>query len=122
MKNHFALIVALLLTAPAFSQPDCSGFKKGKFQYVDMPGTWFVIDGAKHTEYIDNGKYYIQSALKWNSDCSYTTVLKKSTVPDFPYKPGDTMTVVFTKTEEGIIHFAAVLKGEKSEGRVRKVE
>jgi hypothetical protein len=120
--KYFILLIAVSFAAPAFSQPDCGGLKKGKFQYVDQPASWFVIDGNKHTEYLENGKYYIQSSLKWNSDCSYTTVLKKSTVPDFPYKPGDEMKVTFTKTDEGIIYFAAELKGEKSEGRVKKVE
>jgi hypothetical protein len=120
--KYLILAIVMGMAAPAFSQPDCSGFKKGKFQYVDMPGSWFIIQGNKHTEYLENGKYYIQSSLKWNSDCSYTTVLKKSTVPDFPYKPGDTMTVTFTRTEEDIIYFASELKGEKSEGRVKKVE
>jgi hypothetical protein len=122
MKNFLALSLLLLFAAPSFSQPDCKEYKKGKFRYVDMPSAWFVIDGNKHTEYIENGKYIIESSLKWNSDCSYTTVLKKSTLPDFPYKPGDAMTVTFVKTEEGIIYFEAELKGEKSEGKIRKVE
>jgi hypothetical protein len=120
--RYFIFAIVMGLATPAFSQPDCSGFKKGKFQYVDMPTAWFVIDGNKHTEYIESGKYYIQSTLKWTSDCSYTTVLKKTTVPDFPYKPGDEMTVTFTKIDEGVIYYDVVLKGEKMEGRVRKVE
>lgn len=122
MKYQLALLVALLLVSSAFSQPDCSALKKGKFQYVDQPSSWFIIDGNKHTEYLENGKYYIQSTLKWNTDCTYTTTLKKSTVPDFPYKPGDEMKVTFTRSDEGVIYFAAELKGEKSEGRVKKVE
>lgn len=120
--RFFIFLIITSLAAPAFGQQDCSEYRKGKFQYVDMPNSWFVINGNKHTEYLENGKYYIQSTLKWNSDCSYTTVVKKTTVPGFPYKAGDEMTVTFTKTEEGIIYFAAELKGEKSEGRVKKVK
>jgi hypothetical protein len=116
----FAAVMAFAV--PAFSQLDCNAFKKGKFEYVDFPGTFFTIDSSKHMEYIDNGKYYIESSLKWTSDCTYVTVMKKCTVPDFPFKPGDEMTVTFTKNEEGIIYYTAVLKGEKTEGRVKKIE
>jgi hypothetical protein len=120
--KYFIFAIIITLAAPAFGQPDCREYKKGKFQYVDMPGAWFVINGNKHMEYVENGKYYIQSTLKWHSDCTYTTTLKKSTVPDFPYKPGDMMTVTFTRSEEGIIYYTSELKGEKLEGRVKKVE
>lgn len=120
--RFFIFIILAGFTVPAIGQIDCSVLKKGKFQHIDVPNSWFVIEGNKHTEYLENGKYYIQSSLKWNSDCSYTTVLKKSTLPDFPYKPGDTMTVTFTKSEDGVIYFAAELKGEKMEGRIKKAE
>lgn len=118
--KYLLFIVVMAFAAPAFSQLDCKAFTKGKFEYVDFPGTYFVIDGNKHTEYIENGKYYIESSLKWTSACTYVTVMKKCTLPDFPFKPGDEMTVTFTKNEDGIITYTAVLKGEKSEGKVKK--
>ena len=120
--RYFTFAIIIMLAAPAFGQLDCNDYKKGKFQYVDMPTAWFVISKNKHMEYVDNGKYYIQSTLKWNSDCSYTTILKKTTVPNFPYKPGDVMTGTFTRTEEGILYYTSELRGEKLEGRVKKVE
>ena len=120
--RYFIFAIIIMLAAPAFGQLDCNDYKKGKFQYVDMPTAWFVISKNKHMEYVDNGKYYIHSTLKWNSDCSYTTILKKTTVPNFPYKPGDVMTVTFTRTEEGILYYTSELRGEKLEGRVKKVE
>lgn len=120
--KYLLLAITVTLAAPALGQLECSEYKKGKFQYVDYPNAWFVIKGNKHTEWVENGKYYIQSTLKWNSDCSYTTTLKKTTVPDFPYKPGDVMTVTFNRTEEGVIYYTSELRGEKMEGRVKKVE
>jgi hypothetical protein len=120
--RYILLAITISLAAPALGQLNCSNYKKGKFEYVDMPGAWFEIKGNRHMEYVENGKYYIQSTLKWNSDCSYTTTLRKCTVPGFPYKPGDEMTVTFHRNEEGVIYYTSVLRGEKMEGRVRKVD
>lgn len=119
------LFIAIMAFAlPAFSQEkmDCSQLKKGKFEHVDLPGNYFVIDGNKHIEYIDNGKYLIESSLKWTSACTFVSTIKKCTVPDFPYKPGDSMTVTFTKNEDGVFYYNAELKGEKNEGRIKKAE
>ena len=121
MKNYIALIAVLLFAATGHSQ-DCSVLKNGKFKYVDNPSAWFVIKGNKHTEYLENGKYYIKSSLKWTSDCSYTMTMVKCTAPDFPFKPKDVMTVNITKIEDGVIYFSSEVKGEKAEGKVRKEE
>src|SRR5687767_7103832 len=95
MRNFFAFIVLLLLAGTASAQ-DCGLMKKGKFKHfgegVDT-SAYFVIDGNTHTEYMRNGQYYIESSLKWSSDCSYELVLKKCTVPDFPFKRGTKMKV-----------------------------
>ena len=121
MKNHIALIALLLLAATGYCQ-DCSVLKKGKFKYVDNPSAWFVIEGNKHTEYLENGKYYIQSTLKWLSGCTYTATVKKSTVPDDAVKVNVVLTVTITKIEDGIIYFSSEMSGEKLEGKVRKTE
>ena len=117
--KHIALIALLLVAATGYCQ-DCSVLKNGKFKYVDNPEAWFVIKGNKHTEYLQNGKYYIQSTLKWVSDCTYTMTMKKCTVPDFPYKPNDVMTVTITDIQDGIIYFSTEIQGERMEGKVRK--
>lgn len=119
MKHTIALITILLVAATGYGQ-DCSVLKKGTFRYVDNPSAWFAIDGNKHTEYLENGKYYIQSALKWVSGCIYTMTIKKCTVPDFPYKPKDVMTVNVTRIEDGVIYFSTEIAGDKMEGKVRK--
>lgn len=119
MKNHIALITLLLVAATAYCQ-DCSILKKGKFRYVDDPSAWFVIKGNKHTEYLNNGKHYIQSTLKWTSDCTYAMTMIKCTVPDFPYKPNDVMTVTITDIQDGIIYFTSDVNGQRAEGKVKK--
>jgi hypothetical protein len=121
MIKHLALLACLAMAANVYCQ-DCSLMKKGKFVYVDNPAAWFVIDGNKHTEYLENGKYYIESKLKWNSDCSYTMIMTKCTVPDFPYKPRDIMKVVVDKIEDGVIYFSSAIKGNKMQGAVKKEE
>jgi hypothetical protein len=118
-QSVFLLLFSLLFAASAYCQ-DCSVLKKGKFKYVDNPSAWFVIDGSKHTEYLENGKYYIQSTLKWVSGCTYTMTMKKCTMPDFPYKPNDVMTVTITDIQDGIIYFTTDIKGQRGEGQVRK--
>ena len=119
-KQSILSLLALLLVAATGYCQDCSILKKGKFRYVDNPSAWFVIDGSKHTEYLENGKYYIQSTLKWVSGCTYTMTMKKCTMPDFPYKPNDVMTVTVTKIEDGVIHFSTDIEGNKAEGKVKK--
>ena len=119
MKRHIALIALLLVAATGYCQ-DCSVLKKGKFRYVDNPSAWFVIDGNKHTEYIDSGKYYIESTLKWVSDCTYTATVKKTTLPHTSLKPDTVLTVTVMKIENGVIYFSSELNGEKGEGKVKK--
>ena len=116
------LLIAFLLFAAAGHSQDCGVVKKGKFRYVNDPSAWFVINGKKHTEYLQDGKYYIQSALKWTSGCSYTMTMKKCTAPDFPFKPGDVMKVTITKIEDGVIYFSSEINGDKTEGSVKKEE
>jgi len=51
------------------------------------------IKGKKHIEYHSNRKYYIKSKLRWVSDCEYNMIIKKVTIPDFPYGKGDLMNI-----------------------------
>ena len=124
MRNYFAFIVFLLLAATASAQ-DCSLLKKGKFKHIDSPTdptAYFIIEGNKHTEFMRDGKYFIESSLKWSSDCSYVLVLKKCTVPDFPFKKGTKMTVTVERVEGNKIFYSGIVNGEAFEGWVEKQE
>lgn len=120
-QSILSLLALLLIAATGYCQ-DCSVLKKGKFKYVDNPSAWFVIKGNKHTEYLNNGKHFIKSTLKWISGCTYTMTMKKCTVPDFPFKPNDVMTVTITDIQDGVIYFTTEVKGQRSEGKVTKEE
>jgi hypothetical protein len=120
MKQSFLSLITLLLVAATGYCQDCSKLKKGKFKYVDNPSAWFVIKGNKHTEYLNNGKHHILSTIKWTSDCTYTMTMNKCTAPEFPFKPGDVMTVTITDIQDGIIYFTSEIQGQRMEGKVRK--
>jgi len=101
----------------------CSVLKQGKFRYLDIDDTTacFVIDKEDHTEYHYNGRYYIKSRLKWINDCRYEMTMIRNTIPDFPFKPGDVMTVTINKVEDKIIYYTSEVNGIKWEGRLLKV-
>lgn len=124
MKSYFAFIVLLLLTATAAAQ-DCSVMKSGKFKHtgegVDT-SAYFIIKGNKHIEYLQNGKYYVESSLKWTSACGYELIVKKCTVPDFPFKPGAKMNVTVNRIDGKKIYYSGDVNGDPFEGSVIKEE
>jgi hypothetical protein len=129
MKQVSLFIISVLATLLVFAQdqagkPDCSILKQGTFKYLDIEDTtaYFNIDKGNHTEYHNNGKYHIKSKLKWLNDCQYEMKMIANTIPGFPYKPGDVMTVTVTRIEEDIIYYTSEVNGGKWDGRLVKLK
>lgn len=105
------------------SKLDCSSLKAGTYKYLDIEDTtaYFEINKASHIEYHQSGKYQIKSKLEWLNDCKYAMTMLSSTVPGFPFKPGDIMVVIITKREENIIYYTAEVNKQIWTGRLLKI-
>ena len=103
---------------------DCSIMKSGKFKYLEAQDTsaFFEITDTSHTEYYNNGKYYIKSEMSWISDCQYSMKMLENTIPEFPFKPGDVMLVTIKRVDNDIIFFTSEVNGMKWDGKVRKLD
>ena len=129
MKFVFGIATLLFFELSIVAQdiPDektCSIMKQGRFLYLGLEDTtaYFVINKDEHVEYHDGGKYTIKSKLKWVNNCQYKMTLLSHTMPDFPFKKGDIMTVTIKKIEDGIIYYTSQVKESKWDGAVLKLE
>ena len=129
MKTTIQLIFCLLLlavysfTANTEEKNPCMIMHEGKFKYKSGTGTAIVtIKGDEHMEYHNKGKYYIKSKIKWVSDCEYETTLIEATLPDFPFKPGESLFVTLTKVKGKKIYYTSNINGTKFNGMFTKVK
>lgn len=102
----------------------CSMLKEGTFKYLDIEDTtaYFVISAANHTEFFSNGAYTIKSKITWIDSCSYKMTMQSNTLPHFPFKPGQTMTVIIDKIEDGLIYYIARVEDKQWKGRLVKLK
>jgi hypothetical protein len=129
MKQVYLVLFAALLSLTAIGQegntkPDCSNLKRGLFRYLDASDTtaWFIMEGEHHTEYFEKGKYFIKSKVKWTKDCQYKLEMVSLSLPNFPYEPGNVLTITIDKIEDDIIFYTASVKQDVWKGRMRKVQ
>jgi hypothetical protein len=110
----FLLLVTYIFAQAQVKTPDCSVLKNGTFKYMDLPDStaFIVIKGSEHDEFFQHNKYYIKSKLKWVDDCSYIMTMTEITVPDFPFKQGDMMSVQVDSVENGIIYYTSNVQGQ----------
>jgi hypothetical protein len=123
------LLIALFCSQLAFSQTTnsdtaCFAMKAGHFKYMDIEDStaYFELNGEDHIEYHNEKKYQIISKVKWVSDCQYKMKMISNTIPDFPFKAGDTMTVTVDRIEGDIIYYSAEVKGVKWQSRLLKLK
>ncbi|MCL9804426.1 hypothetical protein NAT51_02760 [Flavobacterium amniphilum] len=106
-------------TSVSYSQTatvtDCKILKHCKLQYVTQSGTTdhVIINNNKHTEYLEDGKYYIKSDVTWINDCEYTATMTELNIPNFYFQPGDVLNVKFDKIENGLVYGISTIKGKK---------
>jgi hypothetical protein len=94
----------------------------GTFKYGNLDDeVTFTIKGKHHVEYHDNGKYYIKSKIDWVNECEYNMTMKKITLPNFPYHPGDVMNVRIDSIENKLIYYTAKVKNMSWNGTMIKI-
>jgi hypothetical protein len=100
----------------------CQILHKGTFRYGDTSQDIIVkIEGTKHTEYHQNGKYVIESDIRWINDCEFDMTMRRITIPNFPYEPGDVMNVKIEKVVENEIYYTSTVKGKNWRGKMVKI-
>ena len=110
-------IIAFFFTSTiSFAQNttfDCKKLKSIKLRYVENidKTAYILIKNNKHIEFFEGQKYFIKSDLKWINDCEYIATMTEITVPDFPFKVGESMNVKFEKIAEGFIYGTATVQG-----------
>ena len=114
-KSLSILIVFLSTTisvAQSNKEIDCKILKDIKLKYVDNPDktAYVVIKDKKHVEYLKDGKYFIKSDLDWISVCEYNAKMTEITLPNFPFKAGEVMSVKFEKIENGFVFGTASVR------------
>ena len=121
--NYTLPLLFALITFLGLSQnlPDCDVLKNGTFKYLDVEDTsaYIVINGTEHTEYHNNGKYYIKSKLRWTNDCEFIMTMTEITIPDFTLHPGDKMKVEVIRIKGEIIYYNATVNDRKWPGRLK---
>ena len=124
-KILFAIIIISIM---AFSMKtelnsECKILHNGTFKYGNTTTEIkVVINGNKHIEYHENGKYIIKSNLNWLNDCEYNMTMTEITIPDFPYKIGDVMNVKINKVEGNEIYYTSTVQGKSWDGKLIKIK
>ncbi|MES1218596.1 MAG: hypothetical protein ABUT20_24040 [Bacteroidota bacterium] len=117
------MLAFISLASFTLKEDDCKIMHSGTFIYGD-PGfeVKVVIKGNKHTEYHDNGRYFIKSKLTWLSDCEYDMTMTDVTIPNFPYKVGDVMNVKIDKVDGDKIYYTSTVQGKSWQGKFIKIK
>lgn len=128
MKKVLLFGLLIILTNAAISQAPskekCSIVREGTFKYLGDHDTTvhFVISNESHVEYFQSGAYTVKSKVTWIDSCTYTMLMLSNTVPDVPFKPGQTMTVIIDKIEDGVFYFTSKIQDYQWQGRFIKVK
>ena len=120
-----SLLVLLSSSGKSKMKADCSIFKKGTFAYAkkkNMKDAKVVIKCKTHTEYTQNGKYFVKSKIKWINDCEFNLTIKAATVPGFPFSVGDVMNVKIDSVKNKLIYTSYTTKNGTGVSLFRKVE
>jgi hypothetical protein len=128
MKKFEGILAAIFFLAlMSFGNPvqkaGCEIMKSGTFKYEGLLyENKIVINGDKHTEFHYGEKYKIESTIKWLNDCEYDATLVKSTLPNFPYNPGDVMHVKINKVDGSKIYITSTVNGKSWDSVLSKVK
>ncbi|TVZ56503.1 hypothetical protein OD91_1789 [Lutibacter sp. Hel_I_33_5] len=114
------LFLCLFFALSSFSiKQDCTVLKNNSFTYkLGKDKVLVVFNEDKHTEYHEEGKYIIQSDIKWISECEYYLIINEATLPNFPFKLGSKLHVKITGKRGKKIYYKSTLGGNTWEGRM----
>ncbi len=120
----FGIISLSFITKSTIISDNCSVLKKGTFRYLDSDNKndYFVIDGKNHIEYLNDGKSWIKSKVKWIEDCEYELRLNKINYPNFPFKKGDKLNIKILGGNSDTIFYKSQIGAFINKGRLLKIQ
>lgn len=93
------------------------------FTYKYKGGEVLVyFNGEEHIEYYNNKEYYIKSDIVWVNKDECIITLKEITLPDFPFRPGNSLKMKITDVKGDYVYYESTLGGRTWEGKMKQVE
>lgn len=76
----------------------------------------------EHIEYYNNGEHYIKSNLTWVSKDECIITLDEITLPDLPFKPGNSLRMKITSVRGKYVYYESTLAGRTWKGKMKRVK
>lgn len=111
-----------------FSKPDkpakCKNMKAGKFLRENYPeGIWYMtVKDNVQTEYFNNGKDFIKSALAFVDDCNYKAIVTEKSDKNDPVQVGDVFSVKIMETQGNFLKVQTKIENSEFELTYVKVK
>lgn len=125
MKLLFSiLLTAFGLTASAQAITSCQDALFGTFKdELDIDKTaYIVVDEAYFTEYSKDGKEFIKSTIKWQSDCEYELTIQETNIKNFQIPIGTQLRVEILKFDDHSISYEYLPKGVIDAGKLIRIK
>ncbi len=118
----FFFITHSLLYSQSGNKTDCSFLKNCKIINISIPnGGYVIINDSIHTEYVEDGKYYIKSKLEWVNDCEYNATITEYTWPKFNFPIGEVMNSKITKIKNDTLFFDLKVRDFKMKAKYKRI-
>lgn len=106
------------------SIPNCQVITAGKFKEVNTSKDKYLLEISNGviTEYVQNGKFYVRSKLKFTTPCSYTATITEVTIPNYNLKPGTVFSNEVLETQCQFVKIKARLDGKELITVLEKLE
>ena len=111
-----------LIFSQSKNQIDCSFLKNSKMVNISMPnGGYVIISDSIHMEFVDDGKYFIKSKLKWINDCQYNATVIEFTWPKFKFPIGEVLNSKITKVQNDTLYFDLKVRDYKIKAKYKLI-
>lgn len=102
---------------------NCKNIKSGKFLRDNYPeAIWYMtIEENVQTEYFNNGKDFIKSALVFVDDCNYKAIVLEKSDKSDPVQAGDVFNNKIVETEGNFLKVYSKIQNEQIEMILVKV-
>tara|TARA_R110002049_G_scaffold4842_10_gene34240 strand:- start:3794 stop:4273 length:480 start_codon:yes stop_codon:yes gene_type:complete len=76
----------------------------------------------EHVEYYSNKEHYIKSTVIWLNKNECLITLTESTLPNFPFKPGNSLKMKITEIKGKYVYYESTLGGRTWEGKMKQTD
>lgn len=90
---------------------------------ISIPnGGYVTINDSIHTEYIEDGKYYIKSKLEWINKCEYNATVTESTWPKFNLPIGEVLNSKIRKVKNDTLYLDLKIRDFKMKAKYKLIK